>query len=107
MNQMSEPFEIVDFQDFLAKELSKLGQPSKYTTLPELYEEYSVPFGKSMLGYLKQFDVDSRWLHDAYGLDFRKNKKGNWDVFLNEMVGEFLHFNSGDQPIMTLTLTGE
>ncbi|AGB07315.1 hypothetical protein [Vibrio phage VP4B] len=98
----NKEFCFIELKAFLEKEIALLNEPSKHTRVHELYEEYSVPFGKRLLAYLKTTNIDSRYLHDAYGLDFRKNDEGGWEVLLNEMVCELLHFKDSGRVVLDL-----
>lgn len=99
---IKKPFCFVGLKGFLEKEIALLGQPSKHARAMDLYTEYSIPFGKRLLAYLKTTDVHSRYLHDAYGLDFRKNDDGEWEVLLNEMVCELLHFKDPGRLVLSM-----
>ncbi|BAW98215.1 hypothetical protein [Vibrio phage pTD1] len=99
---IKRPFCFVGLKEFLEKEIASLNEPSKHARIHELYEEYSIPFGERLLAYLKSTDIASRYLHDAYGLDFRKNAEGRWEVLLNEMVCELLHFKDPGRLVLDM-----
>ncbi|QGZ14489.1 hypothetical protein [Photobacterium phage PDCC-1] len=85
-------FDIVSFKSWLDGWFATNPEPSKHETYPTLVEHYSGAFGKAMLKQLRSYeDVDSRWLHDAYGLTFRRDENREWVVGFNELVWEFLN----------------
>lgn len=85
-------FDIVSFKRWLDSWFAANPEPSKHERYPTLMEHYSKPFGEAMLKHLRSYeDVDSRWLHDAYGLTFKRGEKGEWEVGFNELVWEFLN----------------
>lgn len=85
-------FDMVRFKRWLDGWFASNPKPSKNEEYLTLMRDYSGAFGEAMLKQLRSYeDVHSRWLHDAYGLTFKRNENREWEVGFNELVWEFLN----------------
>lgn len=91
-------FSLHEFKIWLEEWVAQQKVPSKYCSYEELIKDYSIPFGNDMLAKLKTYSrLDTRWIHEGYGLDFVRDANGHWGVVFNEFVKEFLHMNNTDR----------